>query len=204
MKKPLIIYGAGDNGVRLALDIFEGRKLTEYIVCGFVDDGKRGKVLGFDIVGGREHLDELLRKGIGNVVVSLVGNPVARLERCEELKRKGFKFPSVYGTNVPSSARVGEGVFVHETSAFLGYDQDVADYAVIGPNTTIEGRTLIGRGTIVCPHAFVGYSSSTGEACLLGIRSTLMPNLSIGDKSILGHHVLQHKNLASGEKNLRY
>ncbi|MEK6850656.1 MAG: hypothetical protein AABX85_03725 [Nanoarchaeota archaeon] len=204
MKEKLFIYGAGDNGVRLALDMQDGKKLKNYHFSGFVDDSKSGLVVGFKVLGAWDVCEELLDRGINNAVVSLLGDPVKRLSKCLELEKMGFNFPSVYSyENVPRTVEKGNGIFIHETSVFLGYDQKIGDYVVIGPNTTIQGRTSIGRGSIVCPHSFLGYNSLVGEACLLGVRSTVLPNLTLGNRVVVGPHVLQHRNLGDDEKSIR-
>lgn len=203
-KQKLAIYGAGDNGVSLALDMQNGLKLRDYSFVGFVDDSKKGKVLDFDILGGKEVLEDIFESGITNIAISLTCNPVNRLKMCLELEKRGFHFPSSFPDSIQPTVKIGKGVFIHETSVLLGYDHKISDYVLVGPNAVIEGRTSIGRGTLVRPFAFVGYNSSIGEGVDIGVRASILPNLVIGDNAVIGPHVLQHKNLKSGMKNLRY
>lgn len=207
MKKKLVIYGAGDNGVQLALDIQKGRKLTGYEFTGFVDDHKVGSVGGMKILGGKESLKELISRGHNNIVVFLLDNPVKRLEVCSSIEKLGFNFPSIYSkdslTDNPN-LQIGKGVYIHDTSVFLGYDQKVGDFSVIGPHTTLEGRVSIGKGTVICPYGFVGYQVDIGNACLLGVRSSILPKVNLGDRVTIGPHVLQRKNLENDGKNLRH
>ena len=186
----LVIYGAGDNAQKITYEHQQGKRLNEFELVGFVDDFKKEEILGFPILGDYSFFSELKDKGINNVLVSLLKNPRLRLKRCLELESLGFNFPNLLGNNVPELAKIGKGVYVDNTAVFMGLNQNIEDFSVIGPHTTIEGGTNIRRGCILCPYVFLGYNSEIGEASVIYPRSTILPNIKLKENSIIKPHSL--------------
>ena len=190
----LVIYGAGDNAQKITYEYQQGEKLNEFELVGFVDDFKKENILGLPILGDYQVFSELKSKGINNVLVSLLKNPRLRLKRCLELESLGFNFPNLINDNVPGLAKIGKGVYVDKTVAFMGINQNIEDFSVIGPYATIEGRTNIRRGCIVCPYVFLGYNSEIGEASVIYPRSTILPGIKLKENSIIKPHSLIKKS----------
>jgi len=203
-KKKLVVYGAGDNGGLVALKMRGGDLWRDYDFTGFVDDHKTGKYAGFPIVGSREDFPRLKGEGVEAVVVTLLEDPIARLEACLELEDMGFDFPSVYTGSTREGINIGNGVGVHNSAVLLGVDHRIGDFSVVGPFVTIEGRTELGKGVILSPYTFVGYGSKIGDASVVYPRGSVMPNVKIGKNCVVGHHVLQNKHLSDGEKRQRH
>ena len=181
----LVIYGAGDNAQKITYEHQQGKRLNEFELVGFVDDFKKEEILGFPILGDYSFFSELKDKGINNVLVSLLKNPRLRLKRCLELESLGFNFPNLLGNNVPELAKIGKGVYVDNTAVFMGLNQNIEDFSVIGPHTTIEGRINMGKGCIICPYVFLGYSSEIGESSVLYPFSYIAPRVKLEKKSII-------------------
>ena len=198
MKPKLVIYGAGDNGGRFAFEYRELKKYPDFELVGFVDDFKRGEFAGFPILGTGKDLPHLKDNGIDQIMVSLFKDPVSRLEKCLEIEDMGFDFPSITPP-VPEETYLGKGVFIHKTAVLLGLDIHLGDFSVLGPHTTVEGRTRIGKGVILAPYAFVGHDSTIGDATFLYPRSSCLPGKIIGKACKVYPHVLVHKDLADGK-----
>ena len=186
----LVIYGVGDNAQKIIYEHQQGKKLNEFELVGFVDDFKKENVLGLPILGDYQVFSELKSKGIDNVLVSLFKNPRLRLKRCLELESLGFNFPNLLDGNVPGLAKIGKGVYIDNTTVFMGINQNIEDFSVIGPYTTIEGRTNIKQGCIVCPYVFLGYNSEIGEASVIYPRATISPRVKLKKNSIIKSHSL--------------
>lgn len=199
----LIVYGAGDNGSLLAYNYKKGKLFQNYSLEGFIDDSKEGNLQGFPILGNKEKLVSLKSRGIDNIIVFLLNDAKKRLEICLELEQLGFNFPNYISKEIPESVNLGKGVYIHDTSVFLGVDQDIGDFTIIGPHSTIEGRTKIGKGNIIAPYSFVGYNVQIGDANFLYPRSTILPNVKVGNGCKVGHHTIQRKDLGSNKNNLR-
>lgn len=201
--KKLVIYGAGDTG-RFFVRKLRREGSNDFEVAGFVDDFKKGEVDGLPIFGGREEFPGLREKGIDSVMVSLLEVPIKRLKVCLELEKLGFEFPSVCGSNVLDASGFGKGVYVHESAVLFDSDMRIGDFSVVGPFVTLEGRTTLGRGVILCPYAFVGYGAKIGDGSVVKPRGSVSPNICVGRECVIGPHVLQTKSLADGKSSLRY
>lgn len=202
-KKEFVIYGARDIGVLIAHEHSLNKILRDYSFGGFIDDLKQGKVNGYPIIGNRVDLSRLRKEGVDNIIVTMLDNPVKRLELCLELEKMGFDFPSIYNCNIPEETQIGKGVHMHDSVVLFG-NQKIGDHSTIGPYVLIEGRTNIGKGVFMRPQCFIGYGVQIGDATTINVKASIMPGLRIGKGCVIGPHVLQTKDLEDGQKNLRY
>lgn len=183
--KKIVIYGAEDNGKKLAYEYRERKRLHNFELVGFIDDFKRGYELDFPILGGKEILPKLKAEEVDNIVVFLFKNPRKRLDTCLELESMGFNFPSFIGKDFPDVSSIGKGVYIHDNATFLGVDYKIGDFSVIGPYATIEGRTTIGKGCIICPYVFIGHNSEIGDASVIYPYAYISPKVQLDKRSII-------------------
>lgn len=203
MKPKWVIYGAGDNGGKIA---YEHRNLGKYNhldLVGFLDDRKKGEFVGLPILGGKKDLKSILNEGIDHVLVTTLEDSKNRLERCLEMEEMGYKFPSFHGY-LPPETKVGKGVFIYDNATLLGFDQEIDDFSIIGPYVTLEGRTKLGKGTVLCPYSFVGHNAEIGDATTMYPRSTCLPYTKIGKECKIGHHSIAHKEIKDGKTIRKY
>lgn len=208
----LIVYGAGYNGEIIADEYMRhNRAFLDYQLVGFIDDTKNGDCLGFPILGGKETLPDLLDDGIDHIMVTLLSNPVKRLETCLKLEEMGFQFPSYCPNlpkqilpNLPAPVTVGKGVLIDDTAKFLGYNITLGDFCMVSHLATIESGSTLGKGVIIHPYAFVGYDSRIGDSSVLYTRSTCLPQTKIGKNCVIGTHVVAKNTLQDGTKKVRY
>lgn len=210
MGNKFVIYGAGLNGAMVLARHELGELLPDYEFAGFLDDHKSGSYANRPILGSREDLKGLLNRGIDNVAVAFSSDPRIRLKMCLEAERLGFSFPNLIS---PSKGKVlesmgvvkvGRGVYVDDNNVFMGGNQIVEDFSVVGPCAVVEGNVKIGRSSVLSPYVFVGSSVEIGEGCLLCVRSSLMPGSRIGNYCTVGPHVLHHGALGDGKKSLKW
>lgn len=199
MKPKLIIYGAGDNGGRFACEYRDIGKYSAFDLVGFIDDFKNGSVAGFPILGSKERLPQLKEEGIDNIVVSLVTDPIKRLETCLELEEMGFKFPSFY-PYLPKEMVIGKGVFMYDNVTLLGIHQEIGDFSIIGPYVTLEGETKIGKGVILSPYTFIGHGSEIGDATVFYPKSSCLLHIKVGKNCVIFPNKIVHKNLEDNKK----
>lgn len=203
MKQKLVIYGAGKTAEKIVFDYNCGGLYTpksQFDIVGFIDDNKIGSFAGLPILGKKEDLPKLLNEGIDNIVVMLLTDTVKRLSLCKEIEQMGFKFPSFHPV-LPSN--IGKGVYVHESSTFLGIPRQIKDFSIISAYVTLEGGVSIGEGVFICPYVFLGCESEVGDASILYPRSSLKPGIKVGANCIIGPHLYIHKNLSDNSKKLR-
>jgi len=85
-KQKLVIYGAGETGTLLAFEQSRGRYLQNYEIVGYIDDIITGNVEGLPVLGDRDSLPELRKKGIDNLVITMLEKPMPRLRECKRLE----------------------------------------------------------------------------------------------------------------------
>lgn len=192
------IYGFGHNAKKFAWNYVHNKFFNELEFVGFVDDAEKGEYLGFPILGDNKVFNNLKKRGINNVFVTLLKNPRRRLEKCLELENKGFKFPNFIQNNFSGEVNF-KGVYIDETSKFLGVDFNLGDFSLIGPYSTIEGKSTLGKGAIVSPYSFVGYNSGIGDGSVLYPYAGIAPNKKIGKFCIIGPKVFQKQHLGDGK-----
>jgi UDP-N-acetylglucosamine acyltransferase len=92
---------------------------------------------------------------------------------------------------VEDGARIGDNV---EIGAFclIGSEAEIADGAVLRSHVVVEGRTHIGSGTVVFPHAVIGAPPQD-----IGYRGE-ETSVQIGSNCIIREHVTVHRGTARG------
>lgn len=89
--KPALIYGAGAGGQMLVKEIEKNRTLA-LVVVGFIDDNPRKhdrKIMGYPVLGGKEDLEEIIRKNnIQEVIVSFKQNGEGKKRDVKNLCRR--------------------------------------------------------------------------------------------------------------------
>jgi acetyltransferase-like isoleucine patch superfamily enzyme len=201
----LIIYGAGQVGGEFASRYRDlGTYSKKYDLVGFIDDAKTGEACGFPIKGTSKDLQKILDEGVDHVFISLLFDPIKRLEKFFELKTMGFKFPSL--TNFPleedryfsQDAKIGEGVLIHKSAEFIGVDFTIGDYSVISAQTVIE-KSIIGKGVLIQPGVKVGHGSVIGDATVMYMDSRCVPDTIIGKKCRINIGAIAHRNVPDGK-----
>lgn len=195
----LVFYGAGANASEVVIKYRKNKVLQDYNLIGFIDDRKTEEVLGLPILGTRQDLKKLKdEKGIDNIMISLLTDPVRRLQVCLEIEEMGFKFPSCYPSHFDRPyVKIGKGVYIHETSQLIGCNIDIGDFSVFSVYTLIEENAKIGKGVILQPYTFIGIGTEIGDATVFNAKSSCLPiNHKVGKECWIGPHVIVHKDLA--------
>jgi len=166
----LIIYGGGGHG-KSVIEML--RLLGKYHLVGVVDDGLAAgtEILGLPVLGGKEILAGLYRKGLCRAVnaVGGIGNLLPRLQVFAALKDVGFICPTV----------------VHPT-AFVEASASLADGIQVFPHAYIGSSSRVGFGSIVNTGAIVSHDCMIGETANLSPGAILAGAVQVGDKTLIG------------------
>jgi acetyltransferase EpsM len=183
----VVVWGASGHALVVA-DVL--RAGDEYEIVGFLDDvspERRQEAFGgATVLGGREQLDDLQRRGVAHAIVAF-GDCGARLVAADHLLARGFRLArGVHpratvardvavggGTVVCAGAVVGPGAalganVIVNTLAGVDHECVVEDGAHVGPGVRLGGRVRVGRGTWV------------------GIGATVIDRVTLGAGSIVG------------------
>ncbi|MEO7338761.1 MAG: acetyltransferase [Caldimonas sp.] len=182
----IIIWGAGGHAKVVAQSI---RRAGVWQVEGHLDDqdpGRAGEAFcGSRVLGGREMLASLQRRGIEAMVLAF-GHNFARLALWRELAALGWQFPSVVDAHavVADDVRIGAGSYlaagavvqpgahigaqvIVNTAASVDHDGQIGDGVHLAPRCCLAGHVTVGRGT------FIGAGSVVRDRVRIGAGSTI-------------------------------
>ena len=159
-------------------------------IVGYLDDvdaGRRGEPFcGASVIGGREALDELRRRGVRHLFLAFGAN-AARLALSDELERSGFEFPSLVHPSavIADDARMERGVFIGP-GAIVNADACIERQSIINSGAIIEHDVRLGNAVHVSPGACVAGSVQVGDCVWIGAGAVVRDKLSIGSHAMVG------------------
>lgn len=131
----------------------------------FVDD-----VVEETVILGAEvwRWEQLLANRENTEVVIANAEPKHRQALYEKLKAANVPLSTIVapGAVIPHRVEIGEGCIIN--------DVEISDACIIGANTFINSKTVIGHDTVI------------GEHCYIGARSFLGGNVSVKDCAFVG------------------
>lgn len=188
MKKPLVIFGAGDIG-ELAHWYFTRDSAYE-VKCFTVDReyARQDNFCGVPLVP----FDELSSRhppGSASAFVALSYARVnkVRREKFETFKALGYELASYVSSraSVLNDGAIGENCFVLE-------DNTIQPFARIGSNVTLWSgnhvghHSSIGDHTFIASHVVISGGVRIGRSCFIGVNATLRDHISVGDECVVG------------------
>jgi sugar O-acyltransferase (sialic acid O-acetyltransferase NeuD family) len=188
MKKPLVIFGAGDIA-QLAHYYFSTD--SEYEVVAFTVDAAyiteekfcNLPLVPFEEIANRYSSDSY------QVFVALSYSKLnaVRKEKYLAAKALGYKVASFVSSKatVLNDGRIGENCFILE-------DNTIQPFATIGNNVTLWSGNHIGHHSVIKDHCFIAShvvvsgGVEIGEQCFIGVNATLRDHIKIGEKCVIG------------------
>ena len=178
--KKIILIGAGGH-CNSCIDVIELEK--KYKIVGLVDKKVKIKNQKYKILENDRNLKMLLSKSkFAHITLGQINNSKKREELFYNLKKIGYKFPSIISplAYVSPKAKIGEGTIVmHGAIINRG--------AEIGKNSIINSKALVEHDAIV------------GNNCHLATRSTLNGGVFLGSNSFIGSHTVLKQNIKVGK-----
>lgn len=192
MKKPLVIFGAGDIA-QLAHYYFSTD--SNYEVVAFTVDAKyinQSEFCGLPVIP-FEGLANLYPAATHEIFVALSYTKLNSIRKEKYLAAKvlGYKIASYVSTyaTVLNNGRIGENCFILE-------DNTIQPFVTIGNNVTLWSGNHIGHHSNVLDHNFIAShvvisgGVTIGESCFIGVNATLRDHITIGEKCVIGAGVL--------------
>ena len=149
----LLILGRGQYSY-----IVEEIARESFDVIDFLDDNFEdaiGKIADFEKLSSRY-----------DYAIVAIGNASARLDLTEQLKKAGYKIPTLISKRayVSGSAKVEEG-------------------CIIEPMTVVNPNTTIGKCCIISAGAIVNHNSIVCEGCHIDCNATVSSNATVEKKT---------------------
>ena len=180
MKKKLILIGAGGH----SQSVIESLDKKRYVVCGFVDNIKKGKYMNLPIFGDKIiDIDNYKRY----VYFVSIGDVYARKEWFDKLKSLNLTIINIIDKTANISKNVKMGV-----GNFFGKYSIVNSGATIGDNNIINSKALVEHACILNNHIHISTNATiNGDTVvedLVFFGSTAVANgqLKIGKNSVVG------------------
>ena len=200
MKKPLIIFGAGDIA---ELVYFYFTTDSCWDVVAFTVDSKwidRDEFCGKPVID-FESLEKYYPPTDYSVFVAVSYSGLNRLrrEKYEYLKRAGYEFASYISSRatILNNYEIGENCLILENNT-------IQPFVSIGHNVTLwSGNHIghhceIGDHTFVSSHVVVSGGVRVGSSCFIGVNATLRDHIVVGDQCVIGAGVLLLSDAESG------
>lgn len=188
MKKPLIIFGAGDIA-QLAHYYFSTD--SNYEVVAFTVDAAyitAKEFCGLPVVP-FEELASRYSPARHDVFVALSYSKLnqVRKEKYLAAKTLGYRIANYVSSRatILNDGKIGENCFVLE-------DNTIQPFVAIGNNVTLWSGNHIGHHSTIHDHCFIAShvvvsgGVEIGEQCFIGINATLRDHIKIGEKCVIG------------------
>jgi sugar O-acyltransferase (sialic acid O-acetyltransferase NeuD family) len=188
MKKPLVIFGAGDIA-QLAYYYFSSD--SHYEVVAFTVDAAyltdnyfcELPVIAFEELG--SHYPAIQYDVF--VAVSYAKLNQVRKEKYLAVKAKGYPLASYISSHatVLNDGKIGENCFILE-------DNTIQPFVTLGNNITLWSGNHIGHHSSIHDHCFIAShvvvsgGVEIGESCFIGVNVTLRDHIKIGEKCVIG------------------
>lgn len=188
MKKPLVIFGAGDIA---QLSYYYFTKDTDYKVVAFTVDKdfvNTDNFCGLPVVSFQE-LKQLYTPDKNDLFIALSYSKLnsVRKEKYLAAKSLGYQLASYISprASVLNEGRIGENCLILE-------DNTIQPFATIGNNVTLWSGNHIGHHSTIHDHCFlashivVSGGVEIGESCFIGVNATLRDHITIGERCVIG------------------
>jgi sugar O-acyltransferase (sialic acid O-acetyltransferase NeuD family) len=188
MKKPLVIFGAGDIA-QLAHYYFSSD--SDFGVAAFTVDAAyitASDFCGVPVVP----FEEVRQRYLPDehhlfVALSYSRLNQVRKEKYFAAKSLGYSIASYVSSHatVLNDNRIGENCFILE-------DNTIQPFASIGNNVTLWSGNHIGHHSTIHDHCFIAShvvvsgGVEIGESCFVGVNATLRDHIRIGEKCVIG------------------
>lgn len=188
MKKPLIIFGAGDIA-QLAHYYFSVD--SDYEVVAFSVDAAyitTNEFCGLPVVPFEELADHYAPNKY-DLFVALSYSKLNQIRKEKYLAAKalGYRIASYVSSraSVLNQGKIGENCFIFE-------DNTIQPFVTIGNNVTLWSGNHIGHHSTIHDHCFIAShvvvsgGVEVGEQCFIGVNATLRDHIKIGEKCVIG------------------
>ena len=188
MKRPLIIFGAGDIA-QLAHFYFSTDSHSE--IVGFTVDSahiKTDQFCGLPVVP----FEEVIRRyspAAHDMFIALSYTKLNEIRKEKYLAAKalGYRLTSYVSSRatVLNEGRIGDNCFILE-------DNTIQPFVTIGNNVTLWSGNHVGHHSNIHDHCFVAShvvisgGVEIGEACFIGVNATLRDHIKVGSRSVIG------------------
>ncbi len=121
------------------------------------------------------------------VAIGPVRNNAVRAATFEDLRRRGYRFPSLASPHavVAADAVIGENVVIGHLTVISSLCR-IGDNVVIGSTCNIGHHCRVQAHAFLAGHLVIAGSVTVGERAFVGVGAVVRDNVSIGAGSLVG------------------
>jgi len=185
----IIIYGGGGLGKTL-IELLQA--MGGYSLIGIIDDGIEPgtKILNIPVLGSKEHLDELHKRGITQAInaVGGIGEVSVRSRVFKTLINSHYSFPSVTHPTafIEKSAIIASGVQVF-AKAYIGTDVQIGFGCIVNTGSIVSHDCILGEQVNISPGTTLAGEVIVGNQVLIGMGVTVNLGIQIGEFARIGN-----------------
>ena len=145
--KKIILIGAGGH-CNSCIDVIELEK--KYKIVGLVDKKVKIKNQKYKILENDRNLKMLLSKSkFAHITLGQINNSKKREELFYNLKKIGYKFPSIISplAYVSPQAKIGEGTIVMH-GAIINRGAEIGKNSIINSKALVEHDAIVGNNSV--------------------------------------------------------
>jgi sugar O-acyltransferase (sialic acid O-acetyltransferase NeuD family) len=198
-KQPLILIGGGGH-CKSCIEVIQSS--AEWDIIGILDRPERlgTQVLGYEVLGTDEELDQWISKGYFFLVtVGQIKSALPRKRLYDQLKEKNAQVATVISGSaiVSQYATIGEGSIIHHRVS-LNADAVIGKNCIINTAANIEHDVKIGDHTHISTGSMLNGNVQVGSECFIGSGTIISNGITIGSEVITGAGSLVINNLEQG------
>ena len=198
--KNIIIVGAAGHA-RSCIEVVESEGI--YKIAGLV--GLKSEIgleiSGYKVIASDDELPRMLNDFEYAInALGQISNSAPRAKKFEELRKIGFKTPSVVASSaiIASSASIGEGTILMHGS-IVNSGATIGQNCIINSVALIEHDCYIGSNTHISTGALINGGAVVGSNSFIGSGAILKQGIEVGDNCLVGMGVILRKNLTGSQ-----
>lgn len=196
----LLIYGGGGHA-KMCIDVL--KQTQTHSILGVIDDNlSKTSVLDVPVLGAINALDELIKKGLKNVVLGVGGVLTKDLRKkiFIKLKHKNVTVPTIVhpSASIEPSVKIGEGCQIMQ-GAIIGSNVTLGDNCIINSGCIISHDTVIEDHVHIAPGAIIGGGVTIKENTIIGMGCTVFLGLTVGKNVIVQNGINVFRNIKDGD-----
>jgi sugar O-acyltransferase (sialic acid O-acetyltransferase NeuD family) len=171
-------------------------------IAGYIDDvspQRRGsQFCGAPVLGGREALPDLMRRGVRHVFLGFGANE-ARSKLADELATMGFEFPTLVhpSASIALDAHLGAGVYVGP-GAIVNPAAIVGEQSIVNSGAIVEHDVRLARSVHIGPAAVLAGWVQVDECAWVGAGALVRDRLTVGARAMVGMGSVVTRPVAAG------
>jgi len=187
LKPKVLVIGAGGHAAA-CIDVIEEE--NKYKIIGLVGthDEIGQKLLGYEVIGTDEDLNELLKYS-DKVILGLgqIKSPNLRIDTTKKFLNNGFKFQSTISpsSRISKNAIIGTGTVIMRNS-IINTGAVIGEYSIINTGAIIEHDSKIGNFTHISTGVILNGNTSIGNNTFVGSGTIVKEQINIGNNCIVG------------------